>query len=716
MSMKNERGYSFTPPSTLNRGRSYGSDQPGHAGSDVVVGYPGHRSNDAYPLSSSGEVSSAEKKLLSKDNEGVRTFGGGQGTAEAEEDGECGTSSGKSSSGSTPRSLTMSSSHFRHGSNISVDVSAPSPYKVDSLYADLASPSPWNNSRPSVAAATTSTIKGSPPQCTSPKMIRERRPLTSPGEILTAEDQQPTSPSPSSAPEIKYNAAVEKGMSQLPSLTCSSLVESDKIRKAENIVAAMVKLADFNAFESVDREEGGVGVPLPSKMQITRAMGILETKLKSKTEEAEALKKEVKAIQTEEREAEQRIVQMEKEEGERIAKEEEGQVQRMQCEHDTLRRKREDAMTKKLLEISDQYEARQYALQEKRQAEILRMKELCQSDIQGRVSGLNSQVSTLNDQLQEVQRQISELENNQKQLELSQTAFHFGMTSSSVDGIALGPITADDETTSDGPCMPTLDLPGKMSGLVANIIAQNQMIAKRSHMDVLESIAYFPGAEDDDAAMDDVTTRGNNENNSSISNQAWSNRARRVTGQHDALYTEPTEVPYFHENNEHFMEIAPLIKECIRRKNEKLKSRWTMLAEHYVLRQMMYNEQTGMTGDMSERGGHFSAAGSLLCSRGASYDAMNTMESSSSTPNSKNGTGGGSGSVSQPNPGVRGNNPYRRPRRGISLGDVVRSDYEQEQIIAEIAAKEAMEKRIKEGGCALPRQRGWLENVRISSL
>jgi hypothetical protein len=37
----------------------------------------------------------------------------------------------------------------------------------------------------------------------------------------------------------------------------------------------------------------------------------------------------------------------------------------------------------------------------------------------------------------------------------------------------------------------------------------------------------------------------------------------------------------------------------------------------------------------------------------------------------------------------------------------------EEQIIVEIAAKEAMEKRIKEGGCSLPHQRGWLENVSV---
>ena len=62
-------------------------------------------------------------------------------------------------------------------------------------------------------------------------------------------------------------------------------------------------------------------------------------------------------------------------------------------------------------------------------------------------------------------------------------------------------------------------------------------------------------------------------------------------------------------------------------------------------------------------------------------------------------------------------NQYRRPRRGACLGswnssirsDIVRSDYEQEQIIAELTAKETMEKRITQGGSKLPRQQCALE-------
>ena len=117
---------------------------------------------------------------------------------------------------------------------------------------------------------------------------------------------------------------------------------------------------------------------------------------------------------------------------------------------------------------------------------------------------------------------------------------------------------------------------------------------------------------------------------------------------------------------------------------------------------MIYNETSGMQGDVSERGGYFSAAAMI----GRNNDDINyTMDSSNA--------GGGTPSSE---PGVRGNNPYRRPRRGINSGDVIRSDYEMEQMIAEMAAKEAMEKRIREGGCSLPRQRCLVENVSVCSM
>ncbi|KAL7552418.1 hypothetical protein ACHAWF_015659 [Thalassiosira exigua] len=236
-----------------------------------------------------------------------------------------------------------------------------------------------------------------------------------------------------------------------------------------------------------------------------------------------------------------------------------------------------------------------------------------------------------------------------------------------------------------------------MSDLVARIVAENQARAKRAHLEVLEAIPYFPdaGKAEEDAGGD----VGESAPNAEVSNEEWSNRARAVTGPHDALYTDPTSVPGYEEHNRTFLELAPRIKECIKRRNETMAARWESLATQYVARQAAYNDDLGDDTEVSERGGYFSAA-ALLRDANDGGGASLAIDGSSSPAASSSAAAA---------PSARGNNPYRRPRRGISLGDVVRSDYEQEQIIAEIAAKEAMEKRIKEGGCALPRQRVWLE-------
>jgi hypothetical protein len=80
---------------------------------------------------------------------------------------------------------------------------------------------------------------------------------------------------------------------EFPPLTYASLGNANKMCKAENVVAAMVKLADFNACLSGD----GVGVPLPSKIHITKAMAVLKTKIKLKSKEVMCVRKDVQAIQ-----------------------------------------------------------------------------------------------------------------------------------------------------------------------------------------------------------------------------------------------------------------------------------------------------------------------------------------------------------------------------------------------------------------------------------
>jgi hypothetical protein len=121
----------------------------------------------------------------------------------------------------------------------------------------------------------------------------------------------------------------------------------------------------------------------------------------------------------------------------------------------------------------------------------------------------------------------------------------------------------------------------------------------------------------------------------------------------------------------------------------RLVNYWTELAEEYEVRKLLYDkQQSKLAKKGKQRGVSVSSRKSILekTSERSSVDAGGVILES----------------------GRSSNNPYRRARRG----NEVRSEYEQEQIIAEITAKEAMEKRIKHGGSKLPRQICRLERVR----
>jgi len=301
--------------------------------------------------------------------------------------------------------------------------------------------------------------------------------------------------------------------------------------------------------------------------------------------------------------------------------------------------------------LAETMNAQKVSLQEELTDEILRLQKDCANALKTNAAKLNSEIALIQNQVDEAEMAIEE-----------------------IDASLLTHEEGADDDIDESDFVPTLDAPGKMASLISSVLEDNQRIAAEAHHESMVAIPYFPQSENEVGATRNSPT-------SVITNEEWSNRTRKVTGFHDALYTTPSDVLMFNENNELFLEMAPKIKECLRVKKNKLKKRWEDLASQYLVRQMVFNKDTGIN-STSERGGFFSITGRV----------------------------DESGEI-QPLGSVRGNNPYRRPRRGVSPGDVVRSDYEQEQIIAEIAAKEAMEKRIKEGGCALPRQRGMLENV-----
>jgi hypothetical protein len=375
-------------------------------------------------------------------------------------------------------------------------------------------------------------------------------------------------------------------------------------------------------------------------------MAVIDSKIKVRDDDASAVKKQIKDMEREKMLEEERL---EKEEEEKRQGLIEGVAAR--------KMERESGVHEKEDDLAKVVNDKQNFIEVERRDEVIQFEKECMDALKANAAKFNSDITLAQNQVEKAEMTIEEIDAPPPDLSRVQSMSEF---------------------VDESEFVPTLDAPGKMAGLISSVLEENQRIAAEAHQESLAAIPYFPKPEDDADATRKSPT-------SVLSNEEWSNRARLVTGLADALYTDPSDVPMFKENNDSFLKIAPQIKECIRSKKQKLKKRWEDLANQYLVRQMIYNEEMGVNTETSERGGFFSITG-----RVDESGEIRPLES------------------------VRGNNPYRRPRRGVSPGDVVRSEYEQEQIIAEIAAKEAMEKRIKEGGCALPNQRGVLENVSCS--
>lgn len=217
------------------------------------------------------------------------------------------------------------------------------------------------------------------------------------------------------------------------------------------------------------------------------------------------------------------------------------------------------------------------------------------------------------------------------------------------------------------------DEPMLMADVVSSVLLESRKRARQSHLDTLSLIPI------------DDTRFTPSEDEHNWSNENWSLLARSVTGPENALYIEPSEAPLFRETHTQYLQDRELVRDHIRSKKRRLHNRWKELSLEYLnIQRSTVNELPEFVGIATE----------IIIS---DPDA--------------------------PDLGVRGNNPYRRPRRVANLGtgsntmgsDVVRSEYEQEQIIAKLTAQEALEKKIIHGGCPLPRQRCQLENVRIYS-
>jgi len=239
----------------------------------------------------------------------------------------------------------------------------------------------------------------------------------------------------------------------------------------------------------------------------------------------------------------------------------------------------------------------------------------------------------------------------------------------------------------------------KASDLVKSILAENQRKAAEGHL-MATSLA-IASKRSDDSISPHAVTEDWKDPKFHRSSAEWALKIASVTGPANALYTEPTEAPFFQLHDTMYKQMAPLVKEYILDKKRKLDSYKSDLAEEYDYRKRKYNKHLMM--QRRRKSSNNSSRASLSVSRQSILGGKTASEGSSNNASSA--------AVSAANVlgGRTSSNPYRRPRRGND----VRSEYEQEQIIAELAAKEAMEKRIAYGGCKPTNQISPFEHVRL---
>ena len=231
------------------------------------------------------------------------------------------------------------------------------------------------------------------------------------------------------------------------------------------------------------------------------------------------------------------------------------------------------------------------------------------------------------------------------------------------------------------------DEPRQLSSLISSITEENQRRAKEAHNNSLQIICgmphFTPGVNPlaEISSLDQDSTGANIK---PVSNYNWALLSRRVRGPTEALYANPMENPYWEYNQrKHEIIKDQVLKEVSRRKSI-LYQHWTMLACEYMVHHNNWKMEKGEDEDETDE------------------EEPTTSNEDTTRRSSRNS----------------GTSSHRRPRRGAGTGfyiggtgDVVRTEYEQELILKDIAEREARERRIKFGGCAIPRQIGKLERV-----
>jgi hypothetical protein len=503
-------------------------------------------------------------------------------------------------------------------------------------------------------------------------------------------------------------------------LTCSSLSGVEAANRAMKIIKTLSKLMNDGA---TNQSNAADGVPLPEAEQVTKALEKLQKQIKQGQQQLKLIKFKMKQAVREDlakKKVQRELYKKEETNLAMMKASEEEKVKTVfldtKLEENKVAEERHKTKQECLIKISQAklsigkvddkvtlaIEASKVLKAIETEKEIMSKYEIIIVDAQKGSQEARAGVSTSLKAFSELEAQLKDAQKDlEEEISVSALKRDFATRMVACSSIAVEPTKLSDQL--EGVANMVIDEPNDMNNLIMTIMRENKERAAQSHFNSVSIIV--PEAVYD--ANETVSPPGlihelSDEDEPGFKSYIahWTKMTQCVTGPGDSLYSEPSQAPFYETTLKQHMEIGPLVKEHIRSKRRKLHHRWTELAEEYAVREQLYEKDSKRDSasiHSTAFGGSFSICGQR---RGGGAD--------DSTSNSFNTADGGNSRAT--------NNPYRRPRRSaghqLSGGDIVRSDYEQEQIIQQLTAQENMERRIKLGRSDLPRQICRLEKVR----
>jgi len=474
----------------------------------------------------------------------------------------------------------------------------------------------------------------------------------------THNSKQP--PSPSSTPLKPPPPAADEPP---PRLLISALGE-ERSKVAEKVV---LEVSEILGDASLTDDDGKVST-LPSKQQILSAVAKLDAKIKVTQKEIDDVKSQAQKAVRDEEEQRQKVKEQAISEAKRQTE------AKLQAEEEK-RSEEEKVHEAELQSFVDERRAAYDAEQNKSLSELEQKLLVAKEEEEKKLrEALNEQMITTADNFDrdilkirmELDRAKQIAKKTETRLSNVEKDYREKMENAEKEGIA----------DKSSVCNP--------NDLVSKVIAENQRRAAEAHLSQRTFVSPLEAPLLDEGVSALLENAKDPTNERTIAE--WSRAASQVTGLSDALYTEPSNAPYFAHNEKTHEMIAPLVTEYVRDKQNRLRQHFAGLAEEYEFRRSVHQN------DLQSR-------------------VKQTRKKSTVVPvrHSIANVAGGGGKPAQPileSAGARSSsNPYRRAR---GRGEV-RSEYEQEQILAELAAQDAMQKRIEFGGCEMPRQIGQFE-------